>query len=118
MNYEIFITDRNDKKYNIKLTREIDNGDFYLHFKNEIKNKEEPITKYLYIVKCLAFNASDNVKEVNNFVIYKNILTGKIYARDINEFMSFVDIKKYPNIKQKFRFAKCDALGNIINGGE
>ena len=117
MNYEMFITDKNDKKYNVKLTREINSKDFYLHFKNEV-NKEEPITKYLYIIEDIAINASDNVKEVNNFVIYKNILTGKVYARDINEFMSFVDIKKYPNIKQKFRFAKCNALGNIINGGE
>lgn len=117
MNYEMFITDKNDKKYNIKLIREIDERNFYLHFKNEI-NKGEPITKYLYIIKCIAINASDNIKEINKFVIYRNILTGKIYARDINEFMSFVDIKKYPNIKQKFRFAKCDALGNIINEGE
>ncbi len=117
MNYEMFITDKNDKKYNIKLIRKINNGDFYLHFKNEL-NKEEPITKYLYIIKEIAINASNNVKEVSNFVIYKNILTGKVYARDINEFMSFIDVKKYSNIKQKFRFAKCDALGNIIGGGE
>lgn len=117
MNYEMFITDKNDKKYNVKLTREIEIGDFYIHFKKEIDN-ENPITKYMYIIKNIAVNASDDIKNVKQFVVYKNILSGITYARNIDEFMSFVDVKKYPNIKQKFRFAKCDSLGNIIGGGE
>jgi hypothetical protein len=33
------------------------------------------------------------------------------------EFLSDVDKNKYPEIKQIFRFAKCDELGNLINDG-
>ena len=99
--------------------REINAGDFYIHFKHELKQvdedgKEYPITLYLYKILNIAYNASDNVGYVKYFVIYKNILSGDVYARDIEEFLSLVDKRKYPEIKSKFRFTKCDALGNII----
>lgn len=99
--------------------REINAGDFYIHFKHELKQvdedgKEYPITLYLYKILNIAYNASDNVGNVKYFVIYKNILSGDVYARDIEEFLSLVDKRKYPEIKSKFRFTKCDALGNII----
>ena len=99
--------------------REINIGDFFIHFKHELKQvdengKEYPITLYLYTILNIAYNASDNVGNVKYFVIYKNILSGDVYARDIKEFLSLVDKEKYPEIKSKFRFTKCDALGNII----
>ena len=99
--------------------REINVGDFFIHFKHELKQvdedgKEYPITLYLYKILNIAYNASDNVGYVKYFVIYKNILSGDVYARDIEEFLSLVDKRKYPEIKSKFRFTKCDALGNII----
>jgi len=99
--------------------REINAGDFYIHFKHELKQvdedgKEYPITLYLYKILNIAYNASDNVGNVKYFIIYKNILSGDTYARDIKEFLSLVDKEKYPEIKSKFRFTKCDALGNII----
>lgn len=106
----------------IAIVRDIKPGDFYIHFKYEMNakddnNKPYPITKYLYKIISVADNASDNVKNVDKFVIYKNILTGIVYARDIIEFLSDVDKNKYPEIKQVFRFAKCDALGNLIDDG-
>lgn len=99
--------------------REINVGDFFIHFKHELKQvdedgKEYPMTLYLYEILNIAYNASDNVGNVKYFVIYKNILSGDTYARDIKEFLSLVDKEKYPEIKSKFRFTKCDALGNII----
>ena len=96
--------------------RNIEIGEFYIHFKYEINTDLSiRITQYMYKIINIAINASDNVNNVDTFVIYKNIASGKVYARDIKEFLSVVDKNKYPNIKQKYRFTKCDVFGKIID---
>ncbi len=99
------------------MERNFNSGDFVLHFKHEMNFYDYPITKYLYIIKCIAINAN-NKSNCNQVVIYKNILTGNIYSRDYDEFISEVNHEQYPTIKQKYRFARCTALGKIINKGE
>lgn len=37
-------------------------------------------------------------------VVYTHEDSGEIWIRDKKEFLSLVDQKKYPNIKQKYRF--------------
>ena len=39
-------------------------------------------------------------------VVYQNVESKQIWVRSYDEFVSEVDHKKYPNVKQKYRFQK------------
>ena len=39
-------------------------------------------------------------------VIYQNVVSGIVYARPYDMFMSVVDSEKYPQIKSLYRFTK------------
>ena len=71
------------------LEREVKIGGLYRHFKGHV-----------YEVIAIAKD-SENLKDK---VIYKNIDTNELWVRDKEEFLSFVDKKKYPNVEQKYRF--------------
>lgn len=82
-------------------------GDIVQHFKRETLNN--PMQLYLY--KILAFAEHTESKEtlVIYQALYENDAMGVhfgVYARPYHMFMSEVDHKKYPNIKQKYRFEK------------
>ena len=101
--------------------RKFESGEFMVHFKHEL-HPEDPITKYLYIIKDIARDSSkDKWNEDTGegyIVTYKNVLTGIVWARPYPEFISEVDHDKYPDIAMKYRCSRCDALGNIIGDGE
>jgi hypothetical protein len=66
--------------------------DKYRHFKGKC-----------YQVLCIAENSETSNKEVIYQALYAPY---KIYARDLDMFMSKVDKEKYPDIKQVYRFEK------------
>lgn len=68
----------------------IQEGLTYLHFKGNA-----------YTVITFAKDADDLSRQL---VIYKNITTGEVYAREFNEFASKVDKEKYPDVTQEYRF--------------
>lgn len=72
------------------MKRKIKLNTIYEHFKG---NK--------YIVLDVAKD-SETLKDV---VVYRALYNdNKLYVRDIDNFLSEIDHKKYPNINQKYRF--------------
>lgn len=68
----------------------IQEGFTYRHFKGHV-----------YTIITFAKDADDISRRL---VIYKNISTGEVYAREYNEFASKVDKEKYPDVIQEYRF--------------
>lgn len=69
--------------------RKLEVNRIYKHFKGDY-----------YIVLGTGIN-SETLEE---FVIYRALYgEGKVYLREINNFLSEVDHEKYPNVKQKYR---------------
>lgn len=74
--------------------REIIVGKTYKHFKGN-----------LYKVLDIVFDSESNDKELKKVVIYESLYGEHLkWARPYDMFNSLVDTKKYPNIKQKYRF--------------
>ena len=86
-------------------------GDIVQHFKREtisqVGLRENP-TIYLY--EIIGYGTHTETHE--EFIIYKTLYSlndvkiGDIYIRPKNMFESKVDVEKYPNIKQEYRFEK------------
>lgn len=69
--------------------RKLEVNRVYKHFKGDY-----------YIVLGTGIN-SETLEE---YVIYRALYgEGKVYLREINNFLSEVDHEKYPNVKQKYR---------------
>ena len=69
--------------------RKLEVNRIYKHFKGDY-----------YIVLGTGIN-SETLEE---YVIYRALYgEGKVYLREINNFLSEVDQEKYPNVKQKYR---------------
>jgi hypothetical protein len=85
-------------------------GDIVRHFKWEMASEEErKQNKYLYCIK----NIAEHTETGEVLVIYRAMYAPfQIYARPIEMFCEEVDRKKYPNIKQKFRFEEHNVQPN------
>lgn len=81
-------------------------GDIVRHFKREtIKSPDN----YAYLYQILFF--AEYTENPCTLVIYTSLQNNKVYARPYAMFMSEVDKKKYPGIKQKYRFEKISREG-------
>ena len=74
--------------------------DKYRHFKGKC-----------YQVLCIAENSETSGKEVIYQALYAPY---KIYARDLDMFMSKVDKEKYPDASQEYRFELLDDEGFVV----
>ena len=76
--------------------RIVKEGQLYKHFKG-----------HNYKVLMIAYD-SDKYNENNplesRMVVYQNVDTKEIWVRSYGDFVSEVDHRKYPNVKQKYRF--------------
>lgn len=91
--------EKQDVLINRDNTRGICEGSIVRHFKRELVNPQS--SEYLY--KVIAF--ARHTETLEKLVIYQGLYYPyKVCARPFEMFMSEVDHKKYPNIKQKYRF--------------
>ena len=76
--------------------REVKVNDIYKHFKG-----------HTYKVIAIGYD-SENYNEEDpsksRLVVYQNVETDEVWVRSYDMFNSLVDKKKYPDIKQKYRF--------------
>lgn len=72
------------------MNREIIIGRVYKHFKGDS-----------YLVEAIATHSETREKMVIYRGLYEN---GQLYARPYDMFIEEVDHKKYPDVKQKYRF--------------
>ena len=86
------------------LSNHIEVGDILKHFKYEtLTDAEKETNKYIY--KWLSIATHTETKEP--LAIYQALYGDKqLCARPLDMFISEVDHKKYPDIKQKYRFEK------------
>ena len=78
------------------MMREVKVNDIYKHFKG-----------HTYKVIAIGYD-SENYNEEDpsksRLVVYQNLEDNEIWVRPYDMFNSLVDKKKYPDIKQKYRF--------------
>lgn len=87
-------------------------GDIVKHFKRD-ENANESDSLYLYRILAFANHTETKEKLVIYEALYASHTEGRnvsyeIYARPFDMFMSEVDHKKYPDVKQKYRFEKVE----------
>lgn len=51
-------------------------------------------------------NIAKHSETLEKMVVYKHLESKEIWVRPYDMFNGLVDIKKYPNVKQKYRFEK------------
>lgn len=71
--------------------RKIKQNGIYKHFKGD----------YMYVI-----GVGKHTETMEDVVVYTH--KGKIWVRPIDMFLGEVDHKKYPDVKQKYRFEEVD----------
>ena len=92
----------------------IKEGDYVTHFKHK-HNDNSINSDYCYRVLHVGVSHTETGEQ---FVVYQAMYGDyKVYARPMDMFMSEVDIEKYPEAKQKYRFELVSdgVLLNLLN---
>jgi len=80
-------------------------GDIVRHFKRETAAPSG--TDYLYRIIDIAIHSETG----EEYIVYRQLYgEGRLFIRPKAMFMSEVDRTKYPDIRQKWRFERCDSL--------
>lgn len=84
------------------MTNRLNPGDIVQHFKRELlTEKERTGNMYLYEIVGVAIHSETR----EPMMVYKPLYDdGGMYVRPLAMFLSEVDHKKYPSVKQKYRF--------------
>ena len=79
-------------------------GDIVQHFKRELLSDEEREgNKYMYEIVGVATHSETR----EPMMVYQPLYDGcGMFVRPLEMFLSEVDRKKYPEVKQRFRFEK------------
>ena len=89
-----------ENKYN---KRQFAAGDIVRHFRRETADPKS--SDYLYEI----IGEGENSETGEPVMVYRALYgTKKLYVRPLDMFMSETDHKKYPEIRQKYRFEKAD----------
>lgn len=85
-------------------------GDIVRHFKYETLTEEEKAAnKYTYVIRGFATHTETGERLVIYQALYGDF---EVYARPETMFLSKVDSKKYPDIKQEYRLERVHMLCN------
>lgn len=90
--------------------RRIERDAIYRHFKGNY-----------YQVLDIAYCANNHEEINKKMVVYKDLSRNMVYVRDLKEFSSPVDKKKYPDVKQHWRFERVNvnkALKHLLDSDE
>ena len=84
------------------MTNRLNPGDIVQHFKRELLNEEERAgNMYLYEIIGVAIHSETR----EPMMVYRPLYDDSgMYVRPLEMFLSEVDHKKYPNVKQNYRF--------------
>ena len=84
--------------------RRLHADDIVQHFKRELLSEEDAKAN-VYLYKIVGIAEHSETKE--SMVVYQALYGDfKMYVRPYAMFMGHVDKKKYPNVKQEYRFEK------------
>lgn len=88
--------------------RQFEVGDIVRHFKHELLSDEErKLDPNMYMYRIIAF--ATHTETLESLVIYTSLSNGSdTYARPLRLFVSEVDHRKYPSIRQKYRLEKIE----------
>ena len=83
-------------------------GDIVQHFKRELLSEEERAgDMYLYEIIGVALHSETR----EQMMVYRPLYgDGGLFVRPLEMFLGEVDHEKYPQVQQKYRFEKVDAV--------
>lgn len=77
---------------------EVKVGDYYKHFKGK--------NIYRILTTNVTYTGTNANKELNNLVVYQNIIDGKVFVREANELFEELDEDRQKQYNQKHRIEK------------
>ena len=82
------------------------------------KIKVNAIYKHFKGKYCIVIDVAKDSETEESIVIYRELNDMTLWVRPVDMFLSEVDHKKYPDVKQKYRFelVKFSSVADKLNG--